>query len=271
MKRREFLTATCLAGIAPLSQITLAQQKKPDKVKRAGGRKPESRREYYELKQYHIETEEQKKRFDGFMRDAAIPAMNRLGIEPVGVFYMIEGLSPVYVLLRHKTPKSILTLNTRLLKDEEFLRKGSDFLDTSSSEPAYKRVCSSLMVAFHGMPRLEVPTKKAERIFQLRTYESHSMKAGRKKIEMFNKGEINIFRKTGLHPVFFGETLVGSELPNLTYMLGFDNMEESKANWSKFINDPDWKKLRAIPEYADEKIISHITNIYLRPAVYSQI
>ena len=57
------------------------------------------------------------------------------------------------------------------------------------------------------------------RILELRIYESHSTKAGQKKIEMFNEGgEIAIFRKTGLRPVFFGETLIGPLMPNLTYM-----------------------------------------------------
>jgi hypothetical protein len=78
---------------------------------------------------------------------------------------------------------------------------------------------SSLLRAFSGMPRIEVPPaagQRAPRIFELRTYESHSKKANRTKIEMFNRGEIGIFRRTGLRPVFFGETLVGAGQPNLT-------------------------------------------------------
>jgi hypothetical protein len=90
---------------------------------------------------------------------------------------------------------------------------------------------------------------------------------------MFNVGEIAIFRKTGLHPVFFGETLAGTKMPNLTYMLVFKDMEESKANWKRFSADPDWKALRSDPEYADKAVLRKggITNLYLRPADYSQI
>jgi len=40
---------------------------------------------------------------------------------------------------------------------------------------------------------------------ELRTYESHSKKANLKKIEMFNTGEIAIFRRAGLSPVFFAK------------------------------------------------------------------
>src|SRR5205823_3238066 len=100
------------------------------------------------------------------------------------------------------------------------------------SDPSYVRVESSLMAAFEGIPKLEVPEKKS-RIFELRTYESHSKKANKKKIEMFNKGEIAIFRRAGLQPVFFGETLTGTKLPNLTYMLTFENIAAHDKNWGE--------------------------------------
>jgi len=47
--------------------------------------------------------------------------------------------------------------------------------------------------------------------------------------------------KAGFHPVFFGDTLFGSRLPNLTYMLSFENSAELEAKWDIFRNDPDWK------------------------------
>ena len=82
---------------------------------------------------------------------------------------------------------------------------------------------------------------------ELRIYESHSMKKGQKKIEMFNTGgELDIFGKVGLTPVFFGEALVGLKLPNLTYMLGFDNEEAKEAAWKAFLAHPDWKKLKIV-------------------------
>ena len=106
---------------------------------------------------------------------------------------------------------------------------------------------------------------------ELRTYESHSLAAGKKKIEMFNKGEIAIFRKTGLTPVFFGETLIGQRQPNLTYMLAYDDMAARDKVWSAFVADPDWKTLSSMPEYSDAAIVTGISNILLRPTPYSEI
>ena len=77
-------------------------------------------------------------------------------------------------------------------------------------ETNYIRYDSELLHAFEGMPQVEAP-ESAEagdpRIFELRTYESHNQIKADRKIEMFNKGEIRIFRETNLTPVFFGKTL----------------------------------------------------------------
>jgi hypothetical protein len=230
-------------------------------------------REWYELRRYEIETEQQKAGFDKYMGGAALPAFNRLAVKPVGVFYPSEGLGPIYVLLPHRSFVSFISLAQKLGEDKEYLEKGAEFLNAPADKPAYKNMEAQLLAAFQGMPQIETPTDAPGRIFQLRTYESPSEKAGLKKIEMFNTAEIAVFRKVGLHPVFFGQTVAGAKMPSLTYMLGFKDMEESKANWKKFGADPDWQKLRARPEYLDKEIIrkNGIANLYLKPASYSQI
>ena len=206
-----------------------------------------------------------------FFAEAAIPAMNRIGINRVGVFSMLEDESPnLYLLSPHKSLESAATWIHQLIKDEAFLKAGAAVVNATKEKPAYTRMESSLLWAFDGMPTLEIPSKKKSRVFQLRTYESHGVMAGQRKIEMFNDGgEMAIFHKTGLTPVFFGEALAGTKLPNLTYMLGFDDLEAKEAAWKAFIADPGWDKLKNDPYYKDT--VSNITNIMLRPASCSQI
>ncbi len=191
----------------------------------------------------------------------------------MGVFYPAEGISPLYVLLVHPSLQSFATMAAKLGEDQEFMAKGADFINAPADKPAFKMQETQLMQAFEGMPKLERPVDAPGRVFQLRTYESPSEITGLKKIEMFNTAEIAIFRKVGLHPVFFGQTLAGTKMPNLTYMLGFKDMDESKAAWKAFGGDPDWQKLSKMPEYADKAILRSggITNLYLKPASYSQI
>jgi hypothetical protein len=37
------------------------------------------------------------------------------------------------------------------------------------------------------------------------------------------------------------------------------------------VGDPEWKKLRAIPEYADKEIVSRISNKILQPTAFSEL
>jgi hypothetical protein len=267
MKRRDFLkTAATVTAAAGLTQTRSMAADTPENATR----------EFYELRLYHLRRGPKQKLFDDFYREGAIPAMNRIGLGPIGVFSVMTGPdSPtMYVLIPHKAFESFTTATDRVRSDPEYQKAGVDFINAPASDPAYIRVESSLMVAFESIPRLEVPAATAQkkpRIFELRTYESHSKRANKKKIEMFNKGEIAIFRRTGLAPVFFGETLIGSKMPNLTYMLAFDNMEAHDKNWGAFVGDPEWKKLSTTAGYTDPEIVSNISNLFLRPTNYSQI
>ena len=259
MERRDFLKAAGFAGIAGISSLSAAADSN------------NCEREYYEFRQYHLHVGAKKRLVGDFLRDVGIPAMNRIGIEPVGVFEAKYGPNrpTLYVLLVHKSLESVVESSSLLMADDKYLKAGADFINAPLSEPAYIRIESSLMVAFKNMPKLRVPGRKP-RIFELRTYESHSIKAAKKKIEMFNEGgEIAIFNKTGLQPVFFGETIIGTKLPNLTYMLVFDDMADRDKRWKTFGGDPEWRKLRANPAYRDT--VSNVTDIILRPVSYSQI
>lgn len=260
MNRRTFLTASG-ATTALLS---------------LGGRSASAQaaavRQYLELQKYTFASAEQKAAFSAFLKEVALPAYNRLGLRPVGVFHEDKEGSPLFVLLPHLTAESALTLNHRLLADATFTAQGAAILEAPKPTPPYAEIESWLLLAFKGMPTVETPVNNPGRVFQLRIYESPSLKTGQKKIEMFNDaGEIRIFREAGLTPVFFGEALFGAKMPNLTYMLGFESEEALKAAWGRFVKHPDWKKISALPEYADGKILRGITNLPLRPTDYSQI
>jgi hypothetical protein len=142
------------------------------------------------------------------------------------------------------------------------------------SELSYFRMESSLLRAFDSIPSIEVPDssgKRAPRIFELRTYESNNVKASKTKIKMFNDAEIKIFRRSGMLPVFFGETLIGKNLPNLTYMLAYDDWGARDRVWKTFGADPEWQKLRSTPGLTDPEIVSNISNALLRPLPFSPI
>ena len=90
MKRRQFLAASGALGMLPLAGTQMAHADDQES------------RDYFELRTYQIESAEQRDQLIAFAGHAAIPALNRLGIQPVGVFMPMDEaeVGPVYVLIR---------------------------------------------------------------------------------------------------------------------------------------------------------------------------
>jgi hypothetical protein len=178
----------------------------------------------------------------------------------------------LYMLLPHPNAESVVTLGSRLVNDADYKQAAASFRSLPATDPPYVRRESSLILAFESVPTVEVPVSTPSRVFEMRTYESHNEGAGLKKIEMFEKaGELAIFRRLGLAPVFFGRDIVGPRMPSLTYMVGFADMAAREKGWATFGEDPEWVKLRATPGYANADIMTNISMQLLRPTDYSQI
>jgi len=207
MERRQFLAASCVTPLALAGSSVSGQ---------AGG----SVKQYLELRVYRFDSEAKSKSYVDHIDKVLIPALNRQGIKPVGVFTASQAENKklsaekaksvydyphnLYVLLPHNSLESMAQSNTLLMSDEKYIKAAGMDLEAPKSEPAYLRVESSLFQSFDGIPKLEVPTKKATRVLQLRIYESHNDLMGKKKVHMFDVGgELDVFRETGLDPVFF--------------------------------------------------------------------
>ncbi len=260
MDRRKFMAASVAAGTGAVLTAEAAAN---------------SERCFYELIRVEVVNNAQKGPLEKYWGEAAIPALNRLGISPVGVLkskYGTHGLD-YFILIPHPGIDSFLTAWDKLAEDKEYLEKGKDFLQAKMGSPSYYRCSASLLHAFTHLPKLEMPEKLKSvggRIFEIRIYESHSREKAQLKIEMFNEGgEIQVFKDTGLNPVMFGETLAGEKMPNLTYMLAFKDMAERDASWKTFVESDGWNRLKNLPRYKDT--VSSVTDVILSPASCSQI
>lgn len=264
MERRQFLAASIATSAAALAGNAAAQAPAADT------------REFYQVRRYNLTSGPQLKLTENYLGGAFIPALSRMGMGPVGAFRLDIGQdTPEYfVIIPGPSIGALAELDLHLGKDEDFLKAGSPFWNATATAPAFQRVEISLLAAFEGWPKLIPPASsasKGKRIFQLRTYESPSNGDHLRKVEMFHSGEFEIFLKSGFHPVLFGDALFGSRLPNLTYMLAFENTAELEAKWDLFRSDPDWKKLSASPRFAFDQIVTNISNLMLSPLACSQI
>ncbi len=264
MQRRQFLSASLASSALALAQRGSAQTS------------PTHSREFYLIRRYDLVNGPQTQLTEHYFADALIPALTRMGLGPIGAFSLAYGpQTPAYYLLASGSSVDALAeVDLRLAQDAEFMRAAEPFWSAPAKEPAFERVESSLLIAFEGWPKLTPPpasATKAKRIFQMRTYESPSFADHVRKVEMFNNGEFAIFQTVGFHPVFFGDALIDSRMPKLTYMLSLDGVDELDAKWAAFGSNPDWKKLSSDPHYAFEPIVSNITNLILNPLACSQI
>jgi hypothetical protein len=233
--------------------------------------------EFYIWRQYVLRAGTQPRRLADYLQSALVPALNRLGHRPIGVFEPVVGVATptTFTLTPAATLDAAGGLEAALQKDEPFVRAAAPYFDATPLDPVFVRQETSILAAFPNVPRIEVPAAtaaKGPRLFELRTYESHNERAHRMKVRMFAEmGEVEIFRRVGLTPVFFGSTIAGTRMPNLTYMLVHENLAARDRRWDAFRTDEAWQKLRATPGYADADIVSNITTVLLRPTAYSQI
>ena len=267
MQRRTFLTSS-LAAATLSAAVPVAEGQNVSGASAGKGRL------FYELRRYQLSSGPQKKLCDDFFQGALIPAANRAGVSPIGVFNVSIGPETpvIYVLLPSASLETLVTLEARLARDAEYMKSGAAFLNAPAVQPAYNRIESQLMIAFEKIPGITLPVATATngpRVFELRTYESATDQDHKRKVEMMQSGEAEIFTKAGVEQVL--DTLIGPRLPNLTYMLSYESVAVRDKLWSAFANAPEWKAMQALPRYAFENIVSNITNIILAPAAYSQI
>ncbi len=278
LPRRSFLKGTLAASASAVLASRLSA-------------KPEaSGRDYLELRCYHLKAgsrltaDADPALLDTYLEHAVLPALTQLGVRHVGVFTELDVTketataapkpgSPVWLVLPHPTLESFVQVSARLNADPVVQQAGADYLQAPKTSPAFERIDTWLLLAFKGLPRLDLPAFSANRtptrVFELRDYESHSELKAFSKMAMFDEGEITLMQDLGMSPVFFGQALAGPDLPHLSYMTSGPDLATHLANWDKFGKDPRWDQMRKLPRFTDN--VSKNTARFLSPKPYSQI
>ncbi|HET8548324.1 MAG TPA: NIPSNAP family protein [Bryobacteraceae bacterium] len=255
MNRREFLAT---GGVAMSAQASAADAKRSILV----------------LRRYQLRNtpDNMVRRMQDFLQQSLIPAHKRLGVGTVGAFTSLIAPDSPFVLLLFSYPNfaALDTAIDKVAADKEYQK---DWESYAAGPLQFVRYQNFLLRGFPTFGSIEVPPKPAgaPRIFELRTYESNNPVTLARKIRMFGEGEIDLFRKLGMLTVFFGETVAGDNMPNLTYMVGFDNLAAREKIWGAFGSSPEWKKLSSQPGVSDAEIVSNISASILRPLPFSDI
>ena len=232
-------------------------------------------REFYQLKVYTFDSPSQMTTTDKYLNEAYLPGLKKLGIKNIGVFKPIpnnlDSIQKTYVLIPFTTMEQFVTHENKLNNDESYLLAGNAYINAPYNEPPYQRVESTLMKPFKDMPIMQpsqLENPRAERVYELRSYESATEQYHKNKVDMFNAGgEVKLFERLNFNAVFYAEVISGSKMPNLMYMTTFDNQASRDAHWKAFGSAPEWKELKAMKKYQNN--VSHIDIVFLYPTEYS--
>ncbi len=226
----------------------------------------------YRLTYYYMRMGEQPARLGDFLR-AQMPFLTRSTAGPIGVFNVLVGphMPGMATLVGFPGFAEMEATSGRHRADPGY-QKARTELDLGP-EPPYDRSDSVLLEAADYCPEI-TPLKekpKVPRIFELRVYHSPTVRQLRLLHERFAGPEIKIFHRVGVHPILYTSTLIGPNMPNLTYLTPFASLAEREKAWEAFGADPEWVKVRKESIDRGGQITSQISISLLRPTDYSPI
>ena len=284
MKRREFLTVGS-AGLAALATTATASAQVRDRLIPLGNRTtrpnaPRVPRQFIEVRRYTVKDEDKRTQLVDILDKALIPALNRQGLRPVGVLNPIKRETPlereakfansVFVVIPHRTTATFVSTAARLRADAVYMRDAAPIFETTSRDPVYTDCETFLLHGFPTLPGVEVPNLGPDRVFEMRLYRSFNIERNEAKIHMFDEGgELPLFRKVGLNPIFFGDILAGTRMPAFLYIVGCPSLQAHAEAWRTFVSHPEWIAMKDLPEYADTA--TEIESVVLTPSAGSQI
>lgn len=262
MDRRAFLAGIGAAGaglaVAPAAE---AQQG-------TGG----ARSRYYEFRFYRLSSGDRQRRMSQFASQRLLPLMQKHKFGPAGFFDVNMGThSPSLVgLMSYSSLAEREEVWSRLGRDPEWQKAVAEL--ESAPEPPFLRADSFLARAASYSPELAASAAEQKpRYFELRIYDSPTERQLRALHERFGGPEIRIFHRVGIHPILYGEMVVGPGMPNLVYLTPFESLAAREKAWAAFGADPEWQKVREESIQKAGQIVSNISITMLRATAYSPI
>jgi hypothetical protein len=143
----------------------------------------------------------------------------------------------------------------------------------AGAEPPFEQQNNVLLEAADYSPEIVPldPPPATPRIFELRVYHSPTQRQLKALHERFGGPETRIFHRVGVNPVLYGSTVIGPNMPNLTYLTPFTDLAAREKAWNAFAADPEWVKVRqaSVEQHGQITLINQMS-LY-RATAYSPI
>lgn len=259
MHRRSFVQS--MAAVGMLSQASAP----------AGAQETGKRTMLYRLDYFYYRQGDQAARINQFIT-SQLPLLVK-NSRALGVFtaVMTPHAQTIMVLSGFGSFEEMTAAGRRVESDSGYQKAHDEF--EKGSEPAYDSAQRVLLQALDFSPEI-VPLAekpKAPRYFELRIYHSPTARQLRMVHERFAGPEIKIFHRSGIHPVFYADTIAGPDMPNLTYLIPFASLADREKAWDAFGADPDWIKARDESIARGGQIVNYNNISLWRATPYSPI
>ena len=237
----------------------------------AEGAATEKKSRYYLLENYFLRHSTQLARISEFMSQGFLPAANKIHS---GAKIFLEALvaphMPQYMtVLEMDSLEGLSQLRAGLRADEAFQKALAAW--ENGPEPPCEHFSHTLLKATDYSPPVTPSKPGAPRIFELRAYHSPTWRQLAALHQRFAGPEIKIFHRVGVHPILYTETVIGPNMPNLTYLTPFESLAAREKAWDTFGADPEWIKVRKESIDAHGQIASVIQISLWKATAYSPV
>ena len=190
-----------------------------------------------------------------------------------GVFtaVMAPHAQTTLVLSGFSSPEQMVAAENRMEADSA-LQKARQELERGT-EPAFDSRQRVLLRTADFSPEIVPLAEKPQRprYFEIRVYHSPTERQLRLVHERFAGPEIQIFHRSGIHPILYGDTFAGPDMPNLTYIIPFNSLGDRERAWDTFGADPEWLKVREESIARGGQIVDYQNLSIWRAAPFSPI
>lgn len=222
----------------------------------------ERKTRFYVLEQAFLKNGPQVERMNEFAGKHLLPALNKVHSGPkIYLQALVAPHMPQFAAIYgFESLEEMWRVHTRMGEDQELAKAAAQY--ESATEAPAEHATSSLLEAADYSPEIAPSAPDAApRIFELRVYHSPTWRQLKALHERFAGPEIKIFHRTGIHPVLYSSTLFGANMPNLTYVIPFENLAAREKAWNAFGADPEWVKVRreSIEKHGQISSVSQIS------------
>jgi len=264
--RRSFLLKNAPAA-AMASAAALAGASAVTADEKAAAKTP-----YIEIVTLRAHFGEQSTRMLAWLEKRAMPILKGHIEGPIGVFSVEVGphIPSVVVISGYANLAAYEAAGDRLFADPEWL---ASIGEVEASGPSFYRQDFTLLHALPFSPALKASAAgdPAHKVFELRTYEASTYRQLDMMHQRFHPQEIEVFAKCGIHPIFYSDTYVGPNQPNMVYMIPFESEAHREKAWAAFRAHPDWEKIAAEWMKKSGELARNISSSLLAPTGFSMI